>query len=119
MQMSDGSIAMNVHHHIPTAISGAASEHFDILNLNMGNDYHQFNVDYWNNSYKNGSTPMKEMEGERKIIFKLTFKGRNAINLFTRRCYFAIKKIIFDSTKKHFRGKRINLFSICHFPCSL
>lgn len=65
MQMSDGSIAMNiVHHHVPT-------EHFDnVLNLNMNNDYQQFNPDYWNSSYKNGSTPMKEMEGEQMTIMR-------------------------------------------------
>jgi hypothetical protein len=61
-QMSDGSsiaMNMNAHHHVPSA-----SDHYDnVLNLNMNNDYH-FNSDYWNSSYKNGSTPMKEMEGK-------------------------------------------------------
>lgn len=48
---------MNAQHHM---------EHFDnVLNLNMSNDYH-YGVEYWNSSYKNGSTPMKEMEGEIK-----------------------------------------------------
>lgn len=69
MQMSDGSIAMNMnihhHHHPATAIASVSSEHFDnVLNLNMNNDYHQFGSEYWNSSYKNGSTPMKEMEGK-------------------------------------------------------
>lgn len=66
MQMSgDGNniaMNMNIHHHHHSTVP---SEHFDnVLNLNMNNDYHQFNSDYWNTSYKNGSTPMKEMEGE-------------------------------------------------------
>ncbi|KAG5670462.1 hypothetical protein PVAND_000725 [Polypedilum vanderplanki] len=68
LQMSDNSsnnIAMNVsiqqHHH------ANASDHYNsILNLNMNNDYHHhYGSDYWNtttSSYKNGSTPMKEME---------------------------------------------------------
>lgn len=48
---------MNAAHHM---------EHFDnVLNLNMNNDFH-YGVEYWNGSYKNGSTPMKEMEGEIK-----------------------------------------------------
>lgn len=60
MQISDGGLAMNMNaqHHM---------EHFDnVLNLNMNNDYH-YGVEYWNGSYKNGSTPMKEMEGETKL----------------------------------------------------
>lgn len=48
------------HHHMES--------HFDnVLNLNMNTsaDYHYGTVEYWNtSSYKNGSTPMKEMEGE-------------------------------------------------------
>jgi hypothetical protein len=59
MHISDGSMAMNmnVQHHM---------EHFDnVLNLNMNNDYH-YGMEYWNGNYKNGSTPMKEMEGEMK-----------------------------------------------------
>lgn len=74
MQMSvDSNIAMNMnvhhHHHHHSAAIAVASEHFDnVLNLNMNNDYHQFGGgDYWNASYKNGSTPMKEMEGERQM----------------------------------------------------
>lgn len=64
MQMSVD--AMHHHHHHPAAV--VASEHFDnVLNLNMNHDYNQFNSDYWNTSYKNGSTPMKEMEGERQM----------------------------------------------------
>lgn len=63
MQMSAD--AMNSHHHHLHHHPTAVAEHFDnVLNLNMNNDYHQFNADYWNTSYKNGSTPMKEMEGE-------------------------------------------------------
>jgi hypothetical protein len=61
MQISDGGMAMNMNaqHHM---------EHFDnVLNLNMNNDYH-YGVEYWNGSYKNGSTPMKEMEGEVKKL---------------------------------------------------
>lgn len=57
MQISDGGMAMNMNaqHHM---------EHFDnVLNLNMNNEYH-YGMEYWNGSYKNGSTPMKEMEGE-------------------------------------------------------
>lgn len=57
MQISDGGMAMNMsaQHHM---------EHFDnVLNLNMNNEY-QYAMEYWNGSYKNGSTPMKEMEGE-------------------------------------------------------
>lgn len=64
MQMSDGGMAMNMNaqHHM---------EHFDnVLNLNMNNDYH-YGMEYWNGSYKNGSTPMKEMEGERKFRSQL------------------------------------------------
>lgn len=59
MQMSDGGMAMNMNaqHHM---------EHFEnVLNLNMNTDYH-YGVEFWNGSYKNGSTPMKEMEGEIK-----------------------------------------------------
>ena len=54
-------VAMNMNvssMHMDTS----ASSHFDnILNLNMTADYH-YGVDYWS-GYKNGSTPMKEMEG--------------------------------------------------------
>lgn len=46
---------MNAQHHM---------EHFDnVLNLNLSNDFH-YGMEYWNGSYKNGSTPMKEMEGK-------------------------------------------------------
>lgn len=71
MQMSDA-MNMNVHHHHHHhhPISTVSSEQFDnVLNLNMNNDYHQFGTDYWNSSYKNGSTPMKEMEGELTMRF--------------------------------------------------
>lgn len=57
MQIIDGGMAMNMNaqHHM---------EHFDnVLNLNMNTDYH-YGMEFWNGSYKNGSTPMKEMEGE-------------------------------------------------------
>jgi hypothetical protein len=60
MQISDGGMAMNMNaqHHM---------EHFDnVLNLNMTSDYH-YGAEYWNGSYKNGSTPMKEMEGEGEL----------------------------------------------------
>lgn len=53
------SMGMSTHHHM--------ENHFDnVLNLNMNSaDYHYGStVEYWNSSYKNGSTPMKEMEGE-------------------------------------------------------
>lgn len=69
MQISDGGMAMNMNaqHHM---------EHFDnVLNLNMTNDYH-YGVEYWNGSYKNGSTPMKEMEG--KIILQCLQKHAEA-----------------------------------------
>ena len=61
-QLNDGNIAMNMnihqHHH-----SNGVTDHYDnVLNLNLSNDYH-YGTDYWNSSYKNGSTPMKEMEG--------------------------------------------------------
>ncbi|CRK95025.1 CLUMA_CG008511, isoform A [Clunio marinus] len=55
MQISDAAMTMNMNsqHHM---------EHFDsVLNLNMNNEYH-YGMEYWNGSYKNGSTPMKEME---------------------------------------------------------
>jgi hypothetical protein len=59
MQINDvgmSTMNMNSHHHM---------EHFDnVLNLNMNSSDYHYGVDYWNNSYKNGSTPMKEMEGE-------------------------------------------------------
>lgn len=64
MQMSDGGMAMNMNaqHHM---------EHFDnVLNLNMNNDFH-YGMEYWNGSYKNGSTPMKEMEGEMEFRWQL------------------------------------------------
>ena len=51
-------INMNAMHMDTSSVS-----HFEnILNLNMTADYH-YGVEYWN-GYKNGSTPMKEMEGE-------------------------------------------------------
>jgi hypothetical protein len=59
MQMSDVGMTMNMN-------AQHSMEHFDnVLNLNMNNDYHfGATTEYWNSSYKNGSTPMKEMEGE-------------------------------------------------------
>ncbi|CAO1408333.1 unnamed protein product [Diamesa serratosioi] len=54
IQMSDGGISM--------AMSQHSIDHFEsVLNLNMGTDYH-YNPEYWSTAYKNGSTPMKEME---------------------------------------------------------
>lgn len=68
MQMSDA-MNMNVHHH-HHPIATVSTEHFDnVLNLNMNNDY-QYSADFWNSSYKNGSTPMKEMEGEQMMILR-------------------------------------------------
>jgi hypothetical protein len=63
MQMSDaGGMAMNMNSQVHHSM-----EHFDnVLNLNMSNDYH-YGMEYWNGSYKNGSTPMKEMEGESQV----------------------------------------------------
>lgn len=82
MQIIDGSMAMNMNaqHHM---------EHFDnVLNLNMNTDYH-YGMEYWNGSYKNGSTPMKEMEGEtRRRSYETAcsikmkqhkLKGRNSV----------------------------------------
>lgn len=63
MQMSDaGGMAMNMNSQVHHSM-----EHFDnVLNLNMANDFH-YGMEYWNGSYKNGSTPMKEMEGESQL----------------------------------------------------
>lgn len=61
MQINDAAMAMNVNaqHHM---------DHFEnVLNLNMSNDYH-YGMEYWSGPYKNGSTPMKEMEGEIRMI---------------------------------------------------
>lgn len=77
MQISDGGMAMNMNaqHHM---------EHFDnVLNLNMNNDYH-YGAEYWNGSYKNGSTPMKEMEGE----------GKLGQLMFSRRCQKLVNLIL-------------------------
>lgn len=53
------------------AIAGMAMNHMDhfenVLNLNMTNDYH-YGMEYWSGPYKNGSTPMKEMEGESQLM---------------------------------------------------
>lgn len=66
----------NFRHHIPTnlsesvmtTISGSLShfDHFDATPMEIVHDYH-INLDYWNTAYKNGSTPMKEMEGRRAL----------------------------------------------------
>ena len=70
-QLNDGgniAMNMNIHHHHHHA--NTATDHYDnVLNLNLNNDYHHYGADYWNSSYKNGSTPMKEMEGELLRIF--------------------------------------------------
>jgi hypothetical protein len=84
MQMSDGSaMNMNVHHH--------HADHFEnVLNLNMNTDYHHYGTEYWNASYKNGSTPMKEMEGEDVQEFtSVTFTIARMLSInarFKRRC---------------------------------
>lgn len=46
------------------ALSGSMShfDHFDSTPMEIVHDYH-INLDYWNTAYKNGSTPMKEMQG--------------------------------------------------------
>lgn len=70
MQISDGGMAVNMNsqHHM---------EHFDnILNLNLSNEYH-YGMEYWNGSYKNGSTPMKEMEGEQRLKSNQNSARRN------------------------------------------
>lgn len=58
MQISDGGITM-------TSLNlNQSMDHYDsALNLNMTTDYH-YNPEYWPTAYKNGSTPMKEMEGK-------------------------------------------------------
>lgn len=70
-QLNDGAMNMNIHHHHHH--TNVAADHYDnVLNLNLNNEYHHYGSDYWNSSYKNGSTPMKEMEGE---LDKILFKG--------------------------------------------
>lgn len=55
-------MSMSLHHHHHHQTQTIADNYDNVLNLNMNNDYHHYPSDYWN--YKNGSTPMKEMEGE-------------------------------------------------------
>lgn len=72
MQISDGGIQANGVS--MTSVTQQTMDHFEnVLNLNMVTDYH-YNPEYWSSAYKNGSTPMKEMEGRflvgRRIIEK-------------------------------------------------
>lgn len=69
-------------HHLTTGITDGAftpvshmsmfpphHEHGYESSMEITNDYH-FNADYWSAPYKNGSTPMKEMEGRHLTISK-------------------------------------------------
>jgi len=76
-QLNDGAMNMNIHHH--HQVNSAVDHYHDnVLNLNLNNDYHHYGADYWNSSYKNGSTPMKEMEGE---LDRILYKGELSYGL--------------------------------------
>jgi hypothetical protein len=72
-----GDVGMHHHHHQTMAAGFTHLDHYDPV-MEMSNDCH-FNPEYWSPPYKNGSTPMKEMEGN-------TMEGRfiNNFNNFIR-----------------------------------
>ncbi|XP_070507621.1 T-box transcription factor TBX10 isoform X2 [Chironomus tepperi] len=76
-QLNDGAMNMNIHHHHHHTNVG--TDHYDnVLNLNLNNEYHHYGADYWNSSYKNGSTPMKEMEDFVTACLQNADKERNS-----------------------------------------
>lgn len=82
MQISDGGLTSGIS---MTPVTQQSMDHFEnVLNLNMVTDYH-YNPEYWTTAYKNGSTPMKEMEGRLLTGFKSFIdhsENFNMIHLF-------------------------------------